>query len=136
MSNDIINQNADEQEVAHAPAATTKSPVDNSMEEQTNDDLKGTGKHVKESEENNQPIANLNSQSGSAVPDLQQGQKAVSTAEVREPETQTNGAVPPSPHDDFDWSVDKRNVTSYNKKKGKSMTKFMIKLSNRLMTMK
>ena len=40
MSNEIINlsaeqagQNADEQGVAHAPAATTKSPVDNSMEE-------------------------------------------------------------------------------------------------------
>jgi len=39
MSNEIINlsaeqagQNADEQEVAQAPAATTKTPVDNTME--------------------------------------------------------------------------------------------------------
>ena len=44
MSKQIINlsaeqagQNADEQEVAQAPAATTKSPVDDKMEEQRND---------------------------------------------------------------------------------------------------
>lgn len=52
MSNDIINQNADDQAVVETPAATTKEPVH---------------------------------------------EKIVST-----------------PHDDFDWSVDKRNVTVYN----------------------
>ncbi len=36
MSNEIINQNADEQEVAQAPAAITKPPADNPMENQTN----------------------------------------------------------------------------------------------------
>jgi len=123
MSNDIINlsaeqagQNADEQGVAHAPAATTKSPVDNSMEEQPNNDVNVTGNRVKESE-NNHPIAKLNSESeSSASPESREGQNPVSTGESRQTDGQTNGAVPASPHDDFDWSVDKRNVTSYNKK--------------------
>jgi small subunit ribosomal protein S1 len=71
MSNDIINQNADGQEVLEeTPAATTNSPV-------------------------GEPAV----QDGSA------------TKEGRNDKTngETNTA-----HDDFDWSVDKRNVTSYN----------------------
>ena len=46
MSNEIINQNADEQEVAQAPAATTKSPVDNTMEDKPTNDLKPTENDV------------------------------------------------------------------------------------------
>ena len=77
MSNDIINQNADEQEVLEqAPAATTNSPVDANIEEPKNE--------IADVE-----VAELPQQS------------------FQQPETQTA-------HDDFDWSVDKRNVTSYN----------------------
>ena len=68
MSDDIINQNADGQEVLEqTPTATTNPPV-----EENNKENKG----------NEQPSKN-------------------------------NGE-PATAHDDFDWSVDKRNVTSYN----------------------
>ena len=59
MSNNIINQNADEQGVAQAPAATTKSPVDDNMEEQPNNDFKPSVKAVTQKEETKQPVTDL-----------------------------------------------------------------------------
>lgn len=76
MSNDIINQNADGQEVLEeTPAATTNSPV-------------GEASGAEGAEAN------------------------------REQNTKTNGETNTA-HDDFDWSVDKRNVTSYNEEERK-----------------
>ena len=60
MSNEIINQNADEQEVAQAPAATTKSPVDDNMEEQTNNDLKPTVKCLQKRKKTNNLLTEMN----------------------------------------------------------------------------
>src|SRR5450432_151891 len=81
MSNDIVNQNADEQEVLEeTPAATTNAPVEASAE----------------------------------VP-----QANVAPAEVAELPQPAPQPKEESPHDDFDWSVDKRNVTSYDKKERK-----------------
>ena len=118
MSNKIINQNADEQEVAQAPAATTKSPVDDNMEEQPNNDFKPSVKAVAEKEETKQPIPELTKggTEGVAIPDFQQAQETVANKESQQTEVQIHDAVLASPHDDFDWTVDKRNVTSYNKK--------------------
>src|SRR5687768_155519 len=77
MSKDIVNQNADEQEVLEeTPAATTTSPVDANTEEPKN-------------EITDTKVSELPQQS------------------PQQPETKTA-------HDDFDWSVDKRNITSYN----------------------
>jgi len=81
MSNDIINQNADEQAPDKTQdTATTNAPVENS-------------EHTSQ-----------NNSSETAVAE----QPASVKKEPFAPPVQT-------PHDDFDWSVDKRNVTSYNK---------------------
>ncbi|MEP6950076.1 MAG: hypothetical protein ABI863_12400, partial [Ginsengibacter sp.] len=132
MSNEIINlsaeqagQNADEQEVAHAPAATTKSPVDDTMEDQPNDDFKPTANVVAEKEDNKEPAAELpkGDSEDLPLPDSNKIQEPVATkiqepvvtAEPEKTEVQIHDAILASPHDDFDWTVDKRNVTSYDK---------------------
>ena len=98
MSNDIINQpagqegeNADVQDPANTQDAATKNaPVEAKAE------TPQTG--VKNAEQTSQ------NESETAVAEPP-------AAEKKEP-----FAPPPqTPHDDFDWSVDKRNVTSYNK---------------------
>src|SRR5664279_2330458 len=106
MSNEIINlsaeqagQNADEQEVAQAPAAITKTPVDNTMEVKQNNDLEPAENAVTENEKSAQPVAEVKT-----------------NEESHETVNKVQDVIPASPHDDFDWSVDKRNVTSYNKK--------------------
>jgi small subunit ribosomal protein S1 len=133
MSNEIINlsaeqagQNADEQGVAQAPAATTKSPVDDTMEDQPNNDFKSSANAVAEKEESKEPAAELpkGGADGASLPDLNKVQEpvattekeAVPTVEPEQTEVQIHDAILASPHDDFDWSVDKRNVTSYDKK--------------------
>ena len=71
MSNEIINlsaeqagQNADEQEVAQAPAATTKSPVDDKMEEQKNKDSKQAVNAVTEKRRNQTTCCRINEEWG------------------------------------------------------------------------
>lgn len=77
MNDDIVNQNADGQEVLEeTPAATTNSPVE------------------------------ANSEAPQAV--------TTDTETAEPPQQSFKQAEPQTPHDDFDWSVDKRNVTSYN----------------------
>src|SRR5450432_2822397 len=118
MSNEIINQNADEQEVAQAPAATTKSPVEDNMEEQPNNDSKPPVNDLIQKEESKEVIAPFpeDDSEGAASPDFHEEKAPVVTPETGQTEAQIHDAVLASPHDDFDWSVDKRNVTSYNKK--------------------
>src|SRR6476661_5670508 len=108
MSNKIINQNADEQEVAQAPAAITKSPVDDNMEEQKND-LKSSVNAVAQKEETKQPGTEPRESTEGVATDSREVQKPVESA--RHSEAEIPDAVPASPHDDFDWTVDKRNVT-------------------------
>ena len=92
MSNDIINQNADQQEVDLTPTATTNEPVEanNAPEngeqpsEHSSDNTTDDGTAVQEQ-------ASAHSTNGKYVPPVQ------------------------TAHDDFDWSVDKRNVTAYSK---------------------
>ena len=90
MSNDIINQNADNQEVEGTPTATTNLPVEAAT-----------------------------TASEPATHDLNVTEHAESHSDVAVAEApHTNGKyVQPiqTAHDDFDWTVDKRNVTAYSK---------------------
>ncbi|MDQ2718794.1 MAG: 30S ribosomal protein S1 [Bacteroidota bacterium] len=60
--------------------------------------------------ENNQEIAVENS----SIPDSRDAEP-VTVKETQSTETPSHQEVISSSHDDFDWSVDKRNVSSYNK---------------------
>ena len=106
MSNEIINQNADEREVAHAPAATTKSPVNNNMEEQTNNDLKPSVNAVTQKEESKPAVTELptSSDERDSFNNFNKAQEPVATGESQQTEVQIHDAVLASPHDDFDWS--------------------------------
>jgi len=117
MSNEIINQNADEQEVAQAPAATTKLPADDNMEEQTRNDANpivnaGTEEEIRQSVEE-MPQGGIE---GVPFPDFPKVEEPVDNGEPQQTEVEIHDAIIATPHDDFDWSVDKRNVTSYDKK--------------------
>jgi small subunit ribosomal protein S1 len=117
MSNEIINQNADEQEVAQAPAATTKLPADDKMEEQTKNDANpivnaGTEEEIRQSVEE-MPQGGIE---GVPFPDFPKVEEPVDNGEPQQTEVEIHDAIIATPHDDFDWSVDKRNVTSYDKK--------------------
>lgn len=91
MSNNIINQNADVQDPEnYRDTAITKLPADDNMEENNDDNS----------------IVN-------AV--AEEKKEPVNNAEPQQTDIQIHDAVLSTPHDDFDWSVDKRNVTSYNK---------------------
>ena len=116
MSNNIINQNADEQEVAQAPAAITKLPADDIMEEQINNGATPTVNAGAE-EENKQSAGEMpqGGIEGVPYPDFPEVEEPVNNGGPQQTEVQIHDAVLSTPHDDFDWSVDKRNVTSYNK---------------------
>ncbi len=92
MGNEIINQNADEQEVAQAPAATTNLPAEEKMSTQ-----------------------NTNTSEAVSFPDFPETESTVAATEPQQTETEIQKEALSTPHDDFDWSVDKRNVTSYDK---------------------
>ncbi len=95
--NEIINQNADAQEnapvadeAAQAPTATTNAPVDETPVS---------------SEEGTQPSP---TEAPAEVATPAQAEEQPQPKAKYEPRVET-------PHDDFDWSIDKRNVSSYNK---------------------
>jgi small subunit ribosomal protein S1 len=116
MSNKIINQNADEQVVAQAPTATTNAPVDSKMDEQTNKDAApvanaGTEEQIQQSV-GDMPQGGIE---GVPFPDFPEVAEPVDNGEPQQTEVEMHDAVMATPHDDFDWTVDKRNVTSYNK---------------------
>ena len=94
MSNDIIYPNADQQEVQQTPTATTNSPVDANSPAII---------HSEELQESSQITAGAD--------------PAVAKENTVESPKSNGKYVPPvqTPHDDFDWSVDKRNVTAYSK---------------------
>ena len=92
MGNEIINQNADEQEVAQASAATTNLPAEEKMSTQ-----------------------NTNTSEAVSFPDFPEIESTVAATEPQQTEIEIQKEALSTPHDDFDWSVDKRNVTSYDK---------------------
>ena len=100
--------------MAQAPAAITKSPVDNTMEEPQNNDPKPLVDATAEKEEARHPGAEKAGTAENDTPGLHQTEGLAVTA-TQPSHGHVHEPVPTSPHDDFDWSIDKRNVTSYNK---------------------
>ncbi len=111
--NNIVNQNAEDQEPethieSPATAATNEPGGDNPTSAQT----------VKES--NSQPVAEKNDEitetetANSEVPAQTAVEEKMETAKA-EPEMQQEKPAEETktPHDDFDWSIDKRNVSQY-----------------------
>ena len=146
MSNEIINQsaeqagqNADEQEVAQAPAATTKSPVNDTMDEQQNNDSKPSADAVTEKEKTIQPVAE-STKAGTeedALPDFHKVQ-----VELLQPGNFSNlkfRFMMPFLHlltMILTGPLTKEMLLLTTKRKGKGMMRCMIKPSSRLMTMK
>ncbi|HEV8084684.1 MAG TPA: 30S ribosomal protein S1 [Chitinophagaceae bacterium] len=110
MSNNIINQNADVQDPeTHRDTAIKKSPVENNMDNQK-ENLVNVGEDTSPTEEMPQNIIE------GKFPAVNSTAAAI---EPQQPEINTQKEVPATAHDDFDWSVDKRNVTSYDKEERK-----------------
>ncbi len=106
--NNIINSNAEAQEVETVPqpVAAETAETENVAEPVATEPA--PTEDVAQTEATEKPAAQIN------VP-------------VHEPVAETLAA-----HDDFDWSIDKRNVSHYTKKKRKSTIKCMKTLSYRL----
>ncbi|MEP6584509.1 MAG: S1 RNA-binding domain-containing protein, partial [Ginsengibacter sp.] len=106
MSNDIINQNADLQDSElQRNTAIKKLPVENNMDDQI------TNSTVEETEISEMPQNGLEAE-------ITTKSAESSTSEIKSQTPVSKAHEEPTPstaHDDFDWSVDKRNVTSYNK---------------------
>ena len=116
MSNEIINQNADVQDTGnYQDTATKKSPVDNIMEEQKNNETSQATNQVKE--ETKQSIDEMpqGGIEGVPFPEFPEVESTQAATEPQPTEVEIQEEALSTPHDDFDWSVDKRNVTSYNK---------------------
>ncbi|MEO6219672.1 MAG: 30S ribosomal protein S1 [Ginsengibacter sp.] len=121
MSNEIINQNADVQDPEiHRDAATKKAPVKDNMD------------NLKDNLTQEAGPAPTNEEIKTSIDEMPQGSiEGVSFPEFPDVDS-TSAAIEPQPsdaeiheealstaHDDFDWSVDKRNVTSYDKEERK-----------------
>ena len=108
MSNDIINQNADEQDPKNTrDAATTNSPADNKMEEQKNSEAAPVAEPQKT--ELNQTIEEMpqGGIEGVPFPDFPEVESAQAALEPQPTEKEVHDEALASAHDDFDWSVDK-----------------------------
>jgi len=116
MSNEIINQNADEQDPYQKDAATTNSPADNKMEEQKNNGAANVANPEKP-EVNKQTVEEMpqGGIEGVPFPDFPEVESTQAALEPQPTEKEVHEEALSTAHDDFDWSVDKRNVTSYNK---------------------
>ncbi len=119
MSNEIINQNADVQDPGtYGDAAIKESPVNDTVEKShnKNNTLETTQSSSMKEESKisteQKPEAEFE---GGAFPDFPDTDESVTTKEPQQTEVEIHDAALASAHDDFDWSVDKRNVTSYNK---------------------
>jgi small subunit ribosomal protein S1 len=116
MGNEIINQNADEQDPYQKDAATTNSPADNKMEEQKNNGAANVANPEKP-EVNKQTVEEMpqGGIEGVPFPDFPEVESTQAALEPQPTEKEVHEEALSTAHDDFDWSVDKRNVTSYNK---------------------
>ncbi len=117
MSNEIINQNADVQDTETSrDAATKKSPVDNNMDTLKENSTKkeqtsATEAEIKTSIEE-MPQGGIE---GVPFPEFPDVDSTTAATEPQPTEVEIHEEALASAHDDFDWSVDKRNVTSYDK---------------------
>ena len=102
------NAGATEEPVEEASTATTTAPVEDSAESGI-----GNAKTAETPQGENEKAA----ESGNA-PDETPVENAEPTTPVEEPapveEVKAETPVIETPHDDFDWTVDKRNVSSYS----------------------
>src|SRR5450631_2559123 len=106
--------------ISNWDAATKKSPVNNNMEEQIKNDPDtvmnaGTDAEIKQAN-GEIPKDGIEGVSFPDFPDVESTQAA---NEQQPTEVEIHEEALSTPHDDFDWSVDKRNVTSYNKEERK-----------------
>ncbi len=121
MSNEIINQNADDQDPENNPGtATKKAPAENNMESLQNtmtetSQFNPTAEEIKTSIEE-MPQGGIE---GVPFPEFPDVDSTAAAIEPQPSEAEIHEEALASPHDDFDWSVDKRNVTSYNKEERK-----------------
>ncbi len=122
MSNDINNlsaeqagQNADEQDPTR-DAATKTLPVEKTMENsQTNEAESPEAPATEEAAKlsiDDMPQGGIE---GVPFPDFPDVESTAAATEVQPTDEEIHEEALASAHDDFDWSVDKRNVTSYNK---------------------
>ncbi|MEP6628605.1 MAG: 30S ribosomal protein S1, partial [Ginsengibacter sp.] len=117
MSNEILNQNADEQDPKNqTDAAIKNSPADIKMEEQKNNDATPVATPQK-TEEIKHTIEEMpqGGIEGVPFPDFPEVESTQAALEPQPTDKEIHAEALSTPHDDFDWSVDKRNVTSYNK---------------------
>ncbi len=89
------------------PAATTKLPATNKMDTEN----KETKTEDQEVITDNRPQGGID---GVPFPDFPDVESTVAATEPQPSEAEIQEEALSTPHDDFDWSVDKRNVTSYN----------------------
>lgn len=107
--NNIVNSNADVQEIplpTEEATATQNPPV--TQQEQTEEPASPTEPQVQEIN----PVAEPEPQDPVTVSTEEQPEAPTQTVGQRQPE---QPAPVETAHDDFDWSIDKRNVSSYNK---------------------
>ncbi|MDQ2862093.1 MAG: S1 RNA-binding domain-containing protein, partial [Bacteroidota bacterium] len=117
MSNEILNQNADEQDPKNQrDAATKNSPADIKMEEQKNNESTSVA-NPQNTEDIKHTIEEMpqGGIEGVPFPDFPEVESTQAALEPQPTEKEIHAEALATPHDDFDWSVDKRNVTSYNK---------------------
>ncbi|MEO8413878.1 MAG: 30S ribosomal protein S1 [Ginsengibacter sp.] len=117
MSNEIINQNADVQDPEIIQdAAIKKAPVEDTMDLKINNDDQPAASAAKE-EEIKQTVEEMpqGGIEGIPFPDFPEVAEPVDNGEPQQTEVEIHDAILATPHDDFDWTVDKRNVTSYDK---------------------
>jgi small subunit ribosomal protein S1 len=86
------------------------------MDEQINKDAVLLG-DTATSQETKQPASQVvnGGVEGVSFPDFPEAAETPESNAPQQTEVEMHDAVMATPHDDFDWSVDKRNVTSYNK---------------------
>ena len=117
MSNEIINQNADVQDSEiHRDAAIKKLPVENNMDNQTeNLNKENQAKPADEVTKTTIEEKPQGSIEGVSFPEFPDVDSTTAASEPQPSDAEVHEEALASAHDDFDWSVDKRNVTSYNK---------------------
>ena len=76
---------------------------------------------------------NLNADAQESAAENSEAATATTTAPVEEAIATKPAYAPATPHDDFDWSVDRRNVTSYSAEERRSITRCMTTLLYSLM---
>ncbi|HEV2831733.1 MAG TPA: hypothetical protein VGW31_07115, partial [Hanamia sp.] len=108
MSNEIINQNADEQGPENdRDTATTNVPAEQKMDTQ-NEETKPVEAELSIEDK---PQGGID---GVPFPDFPDTESTAAATEPQQTDVEIQEAALATAHDDFDWNIDKRNVTSYN----------------------